>query len=71
MDSSRVLEEVMGTAPRDKSVERLIEQIFHSIDVDQFAEARSLLTAVEAKIGSDDPEVTRARALMTFLESES
>jgi hypothetical protein len=31
----------------------------------------NLLPQVEAKLGLNDPEVTRARSLMTFLESEA
>ena len=36
---------------------------------EDFRAARTLLPVVETQIGSDDPEVTRARALMSFLES--
>lgn len=69
VDSSRVLEEVMGTRSRNGSVEDLLTRLFRSIDGEDFDCARRLLAEVEAKLGSDDPEVTRARALMTFLES--
>jgi predicted ATP-binding protein involved in virulence len=70
IDSSRVLEEVMGTSSRNHSVEDLLKRLFQSIDDEDFDRARSLLVEVEAKLGSGDPEVTRARALMTFLESD-
>ena len=70
IDSSRVLEEVMGAPSRDPSVGGLLTQLFKSIDDEDFAGARRLLADVEAKLGLDDPEVTRARALMTFLESK-
>jgi predicted ATP-binding protein involved in virulence len=69
VDSSRVLEEVMGARSRNGSVEDLLTRLFRSIDDEDFDGARRLLGEVEAKLGSDDPEVTRARALMTFLES--
>jgi predicted ATP-binding protein involved in virulence len=69
IDSSRVLEEVMGASSRDRSVEELLTQLFISIDKEDFDAARNLLNEAEAKLGPDDPEVTRARALMTFLES--
>jgi predicted ATP-binding protein involved in virulence len=71
IDSSRVLEEVMGTNSRNDSVEDLLARLFKSIDDEQFETARQLLLEVETQIGSDDPEVTRARSLMTFLESNA
>jgi len=70
IDSSRVLEEVMGAPSRDPSVGALLAQLFKSIDDENFDGARRLLADVEAKLGPDDPEVTRAHALMTFLESK-
>jgi predicted ATP-binding protein involved in virulence len=68
IDSSRILEEVMGAKSRDESTDRLLGTLFEAIDAEQFDSARSLLVEVETKLGSDDPEVTRARALMAFLE---
>jgi len=69
IDSSRILEEVMGAGSRDDSVEVLLTALFKSIDDENFENAKRLLAEVETKLGSDDPEVTRARALMTFLGS--
>lgn len=70
IDSSRILEEVMGATSRNPSVEGQLTLLFRHIDNEDFESARRLLTEVEGKIGPDDPEVTRARALMTFLESK-
>lgn len=70
IDSSRVLEEVMGASARNESIEKLLSLLFKSIDGEDFEGAKALLVDVEAKLGPDDPEVTRARALMTFLESK-
>jgi len=50
-------------------VDLVVTHGIFSIDGEDFDCARRLLAEVEAKLGSDDPEVTRARALMTFLES--
>jgi hypothetical protein len=60
----------MGAGSRDQSVEGLLTGLFKSIDDEDFENARCELADVEAKLGPDDPEVTRARALMTFLESK-
>jgi predicted ATP-binding protein involved in virulence len=70
IDSSRVLEEVMGARSRDRAVDDLLKRLFQSIDDERFEDARGLLVEVEAKLGPDDPEATRAHALMSFLESK-
>jgi len=46
-----------------------LHKLFGLIDNEDFEGARKLLPEVEAGLGPDDPEVTRARTLMTFLES--
>lgn len=69
IDSSRVLEELMAAPPRNESVARLLRELFRLIDREDFRAARNLLPQAEAQLGPDDPEVTRARTLMTFLES--
>jgi predicted ATP-binding protein involved in virulence len=70
IDSSRVLEEVMGASARDGDVENLLRRLFRAIDNENFEQARLLLAEVEATLGPDDPEATRAHAFMTFLESK-
>jgi len=69
IDSSRVLEEVMGAGSRDPAVDSLLKRLYRAIDDEDFESARQLLSDSEAQLGPDDPEVTRARSLMTFLES--
>ena len=71
IDSSRVLEELMGAASRDNSVEASLRNLFGLIDQEDFDGARKVLPQIEAQIGPDDPEVTRARTLMAFLESKA
>ena len=71
LDSDRILEELMGSKPRNESVESLLRSLFGLIDGEDFEGARNLLPQVEAKLGPDDAELTRARTLMTFLESEA
>ncbi|MCZ2151631.1 MAG: AAA family ATPase [Bryobacterales bacterium] len=69
MDSSQVLAEVMNADVRDPDVGVLLARLFSLIDKEDFAGARSVLPEVEARLGADDPEVTRANTLMHFLES--
>jgi predicted ATP-binding protein involved in virulence len=71
IDSSRILEEVMGTEARNESVSKYLQELFRLIDNEDFEGARSRLSVVEGELGPDDPEVTRAHALMSFLESKA
>jgi len=71
IDSSRILEELMDAKSRNQSVEDLLSRLFGLIDKEDFDGARKMLPEVEAELGEDDPEVTRANALMSFLESKS
>ncbi len=69
IDSSRILEETMDSPARNSMVDSLLKNLFALVDREDFDEARKALAEVEAKLGEDDPEVTRARSLMAFLES--
>ncbi|MGE0761596.1 MAG: AAA family ATPase [Pirellulaceae bacterium] len=68
MDSSRVLEELMDAPSRNDSFSRLLSKLSDLIDRDDLDGARKLLPEIEASLGPDDPEITRARALISFLE---
>jgi predicted ATP-binding protein involved in virulence len=70
IDSSRVLEEVIGAGSRDSAVDSLLSKLFKTIHDEDFDSARGALAEVESTLGPDDPEVTRARALISFLGSE-
>jgi hypothetical protein len=61
----------MEAKPRNDSVEILLRKLFSLIDKEDFEAARKLMPKVELKLGPDDPELTRARALMSFLESKA
>lgn len=67
VDSSRVLEEIMDSKPRNLNVEELIEKISQSIGEKQFGLARVLLVELVEKLGDNDPDVTRLRTLLDFL----
>lgn len=71
VDSSRILEELMDAKSRDGSVEDILSRLFKLIDKEDFDHARKILPELEGKLGPDDPEVTRARTLMSFLESKA
>lgn len=68
MDSSRILEEIMEADPRNRTVLDLLTQIKKRIDSDAFGAARKSLQRLIAKVGEDDPEVTRIYTLLEFLD---
>ncbi|GGN62614.1 ATP-binding protein [Novosphingobium indicum] len=68
VDSSRVLEELMNTAPRNARVEERLASIARLIDAENTKDAREALTKLAEEIGESDPEVVRAKLLLDFLE---
>ena len=70
IDSSRVLAEIMETDPRTKVVHELLSDISRVIGHEHFERGHELLNELIEKIGEDDPEVTRVRTLLDFLEGE-
>jgi predicted ATP-binding protein involved in virulence len=71
IDSSRVLEEVMNTDSRNTAVEVQLGRIAKLIADHRNADARSAIEELSQKIGADDPEITRARMLLDFMEGEA
>ena len=71
IDSSRVLEEVMGTSSRNPGVEREIGRIAKLIADGERSEAMAAIEALSGEIGTDDPEITRARTLLDFLDGDT
>jgi hypothetical protein len=61
----------MEAKPRNESVAALLGRLFELIDKEDFESARDLLPELEARLGPEDPELTRARSLRTFLESSA
>ncbi len=70
VDSSRVLEEIMDTDPRTKKVKGLLSEMSEVIGREQFDQARGLVNQLVEHLGEKDPEVTRLRTLLDFMEGE-
>ena len=68
VDSSRVLEEIMEADPRSKEVLDLLVQIKDEVDHDAFNRARQSLNQLISRVGHGDPEVTRIRTLLDFMD---
>jgi ABC-type multidrug transport system ATPase subunit len=70
VDSSRVLEEIMDADPRAQEVDALLSKISQEVGGQRYESARRLLAQLVGKLGEDDPEVTRIRTLLDFMEGE-
>jgi predicted ATP-binding protein involved in virulence len=70
VDSSRVLEEIMEAGPRTEQVQKLLAEISGAVEGKNYAKARELLAKLTEQIGDNDPEVTRTRTLLEFMEVE-
>ncbi|HIO30264.1 AAA family ATPase [Marinobacter salarius] len=68
MDANRVLQELMGSPERNKQIEEELQSLFELIDAEDFTTARQKILALEKKLGEQEPELTRAQSLITFLE---
>jgi len=70
IDSSRVLEEVMDTSSRNPLVEQEIGLIAKLIAEENTEGAKAAIEKLSNKIGEDDPEITRARTLIEFMDGD-
>ena len=70
VDSNRVLEEIMETPPRTKEVEDILIKISQEIGKRRYENAQGLLNELVDHLGEGDPEVTRIRTLIDFMDGE-
>jgi len=67
-DSNRILEDILGVDERPSEIKQMLSDYFYLIDQGKMDEARSLRRDLEALIGPDEPEFTRADAIMRTRE---
>ena len=70
VDSSRVLEEIMDAPQRNQEVEELLTKVSRHVDGQRYGKARELLAQLVSQVGENDPEVTRIRILLDFMEGK-
>jgi len=63
LESSRVLEEVMGVAQREPEIEHLLSELFSALENNDLEGAKTRLSVLKAK-APDLPEFARAEALL-------
>jgi predicted ATP-binding protein involved in virulence len=69
LDANRVLDEVMNVPERNQAVSETLHTVFQLIDDEDFEQARQTITKLSEQVGELDPEITRARGLIKFLEN--
>jgi len=67
-DSNRILEDIMDVDERPSDIKQKLSAYFYLIDQGKLEEARALRRELESLIGPDEPEFTRADALMRTRE---
>lgn len=70
VDSRRVLEEIMDADPRTQEIKALLSQVSQEVGKQRFDDARGTLERLVSRLGEDDPEVTRIRTLLDFMEGD-
>ncbi len=68
LDANRILDELMGAADRNKEIADKLHELFRLVDDEDFDAARQAIINLTEKLGESEPELTRARSLIKFLE---
>ncbi|OGV65522.1 MAG: hypothetical protein A2498_08350 [Lentisphaerae bacterium RIFOXYC12_FULL_60_16] len=71
LDSNRVLEEIMGTPARNVEVQSFLHELFRAIDREDFPQAQERMRQISERLGDSDPELVRARSLISFLGGQN
>lgn len=68
LDASTIMDAYMGNITRDLKVAAEIRKLFSLIDAEDYKDARILLENLRDSLSNGDPELSRAEALLSFLE---
>lgn len=69
LDSSEVLAELMETPDRNEETTQRLREVFELIDNERYAEAKDKLKELEDNLDGSIPELVRADALITMMET--
>jgi hypothetical protein len=70
-DPSRILVQLMGGQTRPEPVRGKLDQLFKEISAEHVAKANRLLEELEKTLGPNDPDLTRAKSMLSFLGGTS
>jgi predicted ATP-binding protein involved in virulence len=68
VDSSRILDEEMDAASANADHMKKKGELAEVIDKEDFTQAEVLIEELAQTVGEDDPDLTRARTLISFLQ---
>jgi len=69
LDTSRVIEELMGGGSRNSATEAKLHRLAELVDRGELEHAKEALQSLENQLGENDPDVIRASGLIDFLEA--
>ena len=70
MDVSMITNAILGQIPRDKEVDRELDILFNDIDEENYADARIRLSEMKEKFGDNLPELSKAEAILGFMNED-
>jgi len=70
LDSSEILEELMGATRRNADVEHKLTELFRHIDDEDFEAAREALRALREELHGDIPDLIRAETMIHMLDEK-
>ncbi len=68
VDSSRILDEEMDASSANADYLKKKGELAEVIDKEDFAQAETIIHSLAETVGEDDPDITRARTLISFLQ---
>ena len=68
VDSSRILDEEMDASSANVDHLKKKGELAEVIDKEDFEQAETIIHSLAETVGEDDPDITRARTLMAFLQ---
>lgn len=71
IDSSRILEEILDTSPRNSKVDAMLKKLYKNLDEEKLEEAKMQLVRIIEILGPNDPDIVRSSTMINFLEGDS
>lgn len=70
IDSSRILEELLDTSPRNSKVDAMLKDLYKKIDEEKLEDAKTQLVRIIEILGPNDPDIVRSSTMINFLEDD-
>lgn len=70
LDSSSVLEEILDSSPRNKSINKSLNELFGLIDEEKLKEAKNKLEELKEILGPNNPDIVRSETMINFFQDD-